>query len=167
MTTSQNAFLSEVDSEFAVIPAEKRAFLQERLRTRLYDLILTEFMEHQSRNPAFTKAALARRIGSRPEVINRILSSPGNWTIDTISNLLAGISGSELGLASNRFAEYHIANHTRPEWLVASNPSTKPSTQPISAAEVVTGPTSNIGNPISRMVGIAFVVTSTPVEALR
>jgi hypothetical protein len=117
MTTSPTAFLSEVESEFDVIPAEKRAYLSDRLRHRLYDLILNEFMKHQEENPGFTQAALARRIGSRPEVVNRWLTSPGNWTLDTVSNLLAGISGAEVGLSVNRFAEYARANHTRPEWL--------------------------------------------------
>jgi hypothetical protein len=165
MTTSQNVFLSEVNSEFDVIPAEKRAFLQERLRTRLYDLILTEFMEHQSRNPAFTKAALARRIGSRPEIINRILSSPGNWTIDTISNLLAGISGAELGLSAIIFAENHAANHTRPEWLdVPSNE--RPLSRTINVIQETNEYIPNIEEPVSAQVAAAYPIVTASVGAL-
>ena len=72
MTTSQTAFMSEVTSEFAVLALETRAYLQERLRNRLYDLVIGEFQKHQDKNPAFTKAALARRIESRPEFICEI-----------------------------------------------------------------------------------------------
>ena len=54
-------------------------------RNRLYDLIVGEFMRHAAKNPKFTQAALARRLRSRPEVVNRWLSSPGNWTLDTVS----------------------------------------------------------------------------------
>jgi hypothetical protein len=117
ITSQKTAFLSEVSSEFDVIPADKRTYLSDRLRHRLYDLILSEFMKHQKDNPGFTQAALARRIGSRPEIVNRWLSSPGNWTLDTISNLLAGISGAELGISVNRLADYPKANLSRPDWL--------------------------------------------------
>jgi hypothetical protein len=165
MTTSQNVFLSEVNSEFDFIPAERRAFLQERLRTRLYDLILSEFIEHQSRNPAFTKAALARRIGSRPEIINRILSSPGNWTIDTISNLLAGISGAELGLSANKFSEYHVANHTRPEWLIADGDN-KPVSRTINVTREATEYLTNIGDPVSVQIEAAYPIIAASVGAL-
>jgi hypothetical protein len=165
MTTSQNVFLSEVSSEFDVIPAEKRAFLQERLRTRLYDLILGEFMDHQSRNPAFTKAALARRIGSRPEIINRILSSPGNWTIDTISNLLAGISGAELGLSADKFSEYHAANDTRPEWLTKPR-NERPLSRAINVIQEATEYLPNIEEPVSAKVESAYLVVTASVGAL-
>lgn len=122
MTMSQTAsFLTEVTKEFDVIPADKLAYLQERLRNRLYELVLTEFMRHQATNPHFTQAALARRIGSRPDMVNRWLSSPGNWTTDTVSNLLAGICGAELGISINKFEDYVPTNYDRPKWLDGCN----------------------------------------------
>jgi hypothetical protein len=134
MTTYPTAFLSEIDSEFDEIPLEKRIYLQERLRHRLYDLIVGEFVKHQSANPHFTQVALARRIGRRPDVINRWLSSPGNWTLDTVTNLLAAISGAELGLSVNRFAEYPKANYTRPDWLDGSDKAYNPPPPPAGVA---------------------------------
>lgn len=134
MTTYQTPFLSEINDEFEVIPIEKRIYLQERLRHRLYDLIMGEFIKHQSMNSKFTQASLARRIGRRPEVINRWLSTPGNWTLDTVSNLLAGISGAELGLLVNRLSEYPKANYTRPEWLDAPDQTYSPPPPPAGVA---------------------------------
>lgn len=95
MTTSQTAFLSEILSE-QKIPQGKLAYFQDRLRNQMYDLVLREFLSRQARDPSFTQVKLAARLGKRPEQINRWLSGSGNWTLDTISNLLLAISASEL-----------------------------------------------------------------------
>lgn len=121
MTTYQTAFLSETKDELATIPAEKRAYFQERLRNRLYDLVAGEFLKRQAETPNFTQAALAKRIESRPDLVNRWLSSPGNWTLDTLSNLLLGIAGAELEIGVKHF-DQPVRNFTRPEWLDC-NPS--------------------------------------------
>ncbi len=70
-------------------------YFQDRLRNRLYDLVLSEF-EKTKQDSGLTQAILARRLGKRPEQVNRWFSTPGNWTIETISNLLIGINESEL-----------------------------------------------------------------------
>jgi hypothetical protein len=113
----QTAFLSEITDLSKTVPAGTRAYLQERLRNRLYDLVLTEFMKRQEEDPEFTQAALAKRIEKRPEQINRWLSSPGNWTIDTISDLLVGIMGAELEIGTNHFVDQMPRNYAEPEWL--------------------------------------------------
>jgi hypothetical protein len=103
MTTSQNPFLSEILSG-QFIPSGKRAYFQERLRNRIYSLILEEFV-HKNEVENLTQKTLANRIGKGPDQINRWLSSPGNWTIDTISDILLGISGSELTLSITKIAD--------------------------------------------------------------
>jgi hypothetical protein len=40
-------------------------------------------------------------MGRRPEVVTRLLGSPGNWTIATISDLLLAIAGEELDATSS------------------------------------------------------------------
>lgn len=97
MTIYQTDFLSEILNG-GVIPPGKRAYFQERLRNRIYNLILEEFI-NKSENGNLTQKTLAWRIGKEPDQLNRWLSSPGNWTIDIISDLLLGISGSELELS--------------------------------------------------------------------
>jgi hypothetical protein len=116
MTTSQTPFLYEI-IHGEVIPPGKRAYFQERLRNRLYNLILGEFIHKKS----LSQKSLARRIGKGPDQINRWLSSPGNWTIDTISDLLLGISGSELALSINTVADQLPSHSHGPSWITVGH----------------------------------------------
>ena len=94
MTTSQRKpFLSEVLNEDR-IPLGKLSYFRERFRDRLYDLVLDEFFKQESET-GLTRAEVARRIGRRPEQITRWFGAPGNWTLETVSDLLLAISKSE------------------------------------------------------------------------
>jgi hypothetical protein len=66
------------------------SYMRERNRARLYNLVIEEFQYS-----GISQAVLAGRLGKAPEVISRLLGSPGNWTQDTISDLLYAISGAE------------------------------------------------------------------------
>jgi hypothetical protein len=100
MTASQTSFLAEITAGHSgpPIPAAKLAYLQQRLRNRMFNFVLEKFVEAQKNG--LTKAKLARRIGKKPDVINRWLSSPSNLTSDTICDLLIGIAGEETMLTS-------------------------------------------------------------------
>ena len=115
MTTSQIPFLYEI-IHGEVIPPGKRTYFQERLRNRIYSLILEEFVHKK-----LTQKTLSNRIGKGPDQINRWLSSPGNWTTDTISDLLLGISGSELGLSIIKIADQLPRNSYAPGWINAGS----------------------------------------------
>lgn len=112
MTTSPMSLLSEVQTAER-ISVGTLAYLQERLRARLYELVLREFRMHEG----LTKKRLAERIGRRPEQITRYLSSPGNWTLDTVSDLLVGIAGAELVIGVSRLGDDAPRNMRAPEWL--------------------------------------------------
>ncbi|MEC9165915.1 MAG: hypothetical protein VX596_02360 [Pseudomonadota bacterium] len=71
-------------------PFVTRAYFRQRQRDRLFDLVHAEF-----RKSGLTQAELARRMGRRPEVVSRMLGAPGNWRLDTVSDLLFAISGAE------------------------------------------------------------------------
>jgi transcriptional regulator with XRE-family HTH domain len=74
--------------------AESRlVYLQERLRGRFFDFLLSRF--EAAREHGLSQAKLARRINKSPEVINRWLSAPANLTLDSMSDLFAGISAEE------------------------------------------------------------------------
>ena len=114
MPISRTPFLPDQLSDQA-IPHGRLAYLQERARNLLFEFVLKKFLAAEKKG--LTKAKLARRIHHRPEVITRLLGSPGNWTIATISDLLVGICGEELVPASSPLLGRAPRNDTRPDWL--------------------------------------------------
>jgi hypothetical protein len=100
MSTSRTSFLSEILSG-GVIPAGKLAYFRQRFRNKLHAMVLTEFA-YLEKAGELTKAELARRIGKKPEQITRWLMAPGNWTMDTVSDLLLGM-GTEPHIEASYF----------------------------------------------------------------
>ena len=95
-TSQQNNFLSEVLNG-GRIPLGTLSYFRERFRDRLYDLVLDEFFKQEEKT-GLTRADVARRIGRRPEQITRWFGAPGNWTLETVSDLLLAIAKSEPGM---------------------------------------------------------------------
>lgn len=85
MTTSQTQFLSEIVSGER-IPDGKQSYFRTRLKNSFHDVVLTQFADLN-----INKADLARRLGKEPAQITRWLGSPGNWTLDTLSDILLGM----------------------------------------------------------------------------
>jgi hypothetical protein len=77
------------------IPLEKRAYFHARVLNGFYQYILKKFLEEEQAG-RLTKAELARRIERKPEVVSRLLDAPGNWRLETATDLLLGICGEEL-----------------------------------------------------------------------
>jgi hypothetical protein len=116
MTTSHSAFLSEILAG-EPIPLGKLAYFRERLRNKLHEIISLEFIRQQH-GRGLTKADMARRIGRKPEQVTRWLGAPGNWTLDTVSDLLLAM-GSEM-----EFAVMSLAGHfIRPDQPAAGTAS--------------------------------------------
>ncbi len=96
MTSSrQEQFWAEIEDLDAHIPEGKLEYLGGRLRNDLHDFVLGKFLEQKEKR-GLTKAELARRIGYDSGRLNRLLGTPGNWTLKTVSDLLAGICGEAL-----------------------------------------------------------------------
>lgn len=117
-TISAISMMSEIRQDNALISPATRVYFQERLRGRLYDLVMKEFEKY--REGGRTRAQLAARLGKRPEQITRWLSEPGNLTIDTLSDLLLGISGSELAMSLENPARQPRPTRRLPEALLAA-----------------------------------------------
>ena len=110
MPTSPTSFLSDVTDSKAVIPEETLAYFRERLRHKFYDFIVSGFLEKEKNNQ-LTRADLARRLHKSREQITRWLASPGNWEIDTLSDLTLGIFCGELhDLSALPFADMKPRN---------------------------------------------------------
>jgi transcriptional regulator with XRE-family HTH domain len=107
-----------------------RVYFRERFRNRLYDLIIGELELFKSKG--FTQAQLARRLNKRPDQISRWLSGPGNMTLDTVSDLLLGLSGGELSMLVDIVTNQPPRTVRGPQWLelaLASCESTRVETQ--------------------------------------
>jgi transcriptional regulator with XRE-family HTH domain len=101
VTTFQRQLLKELGAgaDGEPISKSKLVYLQERLRGRFFDFLLSKFEE--ARENGLSQAKLARRIRKSPEVINRWLSAPANLTLESISDLFAGIAAEEPQFSSS------------------------------------------------------------------
>jgi len=112
MNTSQTSTLSEPAGDGRVSQGTL-AYFQTRNRTRLHDIVLSEFEKS-----GISQATLARRLGKRPEVVSRFLSAPGNWEVDSVSDYLFAISGAELSYGTSHPLSEAVRNNTQPDWVV-------------------------------------------------
>lgn len=73
------------------IPPNSLVYMQERTKLKLFDLI------HERLSASgLSQADLARRLGKGTDQVCRLLGAPGNWTLETVSNLLFAIEGGFL-----------------------------------------------------------------------
>lgn len=98
------------------IPAWEFAYFQARNRSRVHDLVLNEF-----KKSGLTQAELARRMNKRPDVVCRLIGAPGNWGLDTLSDLLFAISHAEAGYSIVHPLEEPPRNYRHPDWLSSSS----------------------------------------------
>jgi hypothetical protein len=120
MTTSPTLFPSGM-IEDGEIDSGKLAYFRERLKNRLHEVVVLEFIRQQD-TYGLTKAELGRRIGKPPERITRLLSAPGNWELETVSDLLLGMA-SELEFAPVLLTEKIKGGESRAPTAVAQNVS--------------------------------------------
>lgn len=112
MTTSASAPALAEPHAADLVPPSTFAYFRARNRHRLYTIVMREF-----KKSGITQADLARRLGKGTDVVCRLLGAPGNWQIDTASDLLFAISGAEV--------EYNVGyplarpprNFKRPDWV--------------------------------------------------
>lgn len=64
------------------------AYIQTRTRMEIFTLVQNEFDKS-----GLSQADLAARLGKGTDRICKLMGSPGNWTLDTIAELLFAING--------------------------------------------------------------------------
>ena len=90
MPTSRATFTLSKPLGESRVPLSTFGYFRARNKRRAYDLVMKEF-----RRSGLSQATLARRLGKGTDRVCRMLGGPGNWTLDTMSDLLFAISGSE------------------------------------------------------------------------
>ena len=88
------------------------AYMRTRNKHRLYSMVMAEF-----KRSGLRQADLAKKLHKKPEVICRLLANPGNWQIDTVSDLLYAISNAELRYNLYYPLEAAKLNSSFPLWI--------------------------------------------------
>jgi hypothetical protein len=102
-TSLSKSFVSDIVAGEA-IPPEKLGYFRGRFSNQIHELVLELFMELE-RAGKITRAELARRLGKAPEQLTRWLGAPGNWTLDTTSDLFLGMGYEPTISATNLTAQ--------------------------------------------------------------
>jgi hypothetical protein len=113
MDTSRTTALSKPVAGKKV-PLGTLAYFRARAKRGAYDLVIKEF-----KKSGITQAELARRLGKGTDRICKVLGGPGNWTLDTVSDLLFAISGAVPAYGTSYPLDKAARNNTAPEWLTA------------------------------------------------
>jgi hypothetical protein len=94
------------------LPAGVLEYLQTRNRMRAFTVVQREF-----ERCGITQTDLAERMGKGPDRICRLLGAPGNWTLDTVSDLLFAMSGAALTYGVDYPLDKPPRNLHEPDWL--------------------------------------------------
>ncbi len=80
----------------------------QRHRNVVYEEVVAA-LEHAAKKQGITRSDIAKKLGFTKSHISQLLSGPGNWTLDTVSNLLFAVD-AELQCRAVFFADLPIAN---------------------------------------------------------
>jgi hypothetical protein len=143
MNTYQPTSLAkDLLSDEALHP-EHLGYLHARAQNKAHDCVLGVFVE-EAEERGINKAYIARRLGKRPEVVGRCLTAPGNWTLDTLAELL-GSMGYDVEIQARRFSNLVFPNRIHD--MAISAASTQPSPYGhVSGAAIATSGLSGVGN---------------------
>ncbi|AGB73743.1 hypothetical protein RHSP_79501 [Rhizobium freirei PRF 81] len=89
-TSHETSLLAEPSSDDR-ISDRTLGYVTQTARDDVFDMVANACVE-----AGITRANIARRLGKDPAQVSRLLNTPGNWTIDTIAELLFAIDGSFL-----------------------------------------------------------------------
>lgn len=119
MTSLQDTLLADLAPDGT--PSKgTRAYLAVRTQGEWYDFVVKKFLAEESAG-RLTRAELARRTGKSPAVISRLLGRPANWTLETLSSLLAGVSTEETVPMSRPILRNSDSNQSLPDWASRLN----------------------------------------------
>jgi hypothetical protein len=118
-------------------------YLHARAQNKAHDCVLGVFVE-EAEERGINKAYIARRLGKRPEVVGRCLTAPGNWTLDTLAELL-GSMGYDVEIQARRFSNLVFPNRIHD--MAISAASTQPSPYGhVSGVAIATSGLNGVGN---------------------
>jgi hypothetical protein len=115
-TTYVTTFQEQLSNELAAGPdgppisESKLVYLRTRSRARFFDFLIERF--ERAHESGLNQAKLARRIRKTPDIISRWLAAPGNLTLDSITDLIAGIGAEEMNFSASSLLNRHAVNRS-------------------------------------------------------
>lgn len=88
-------------------------YYRQRFRNRLFNK-LSAFFAQEAERTGVTKREIAERLGKDPAQISRLLSGPGNVTLDTLSDLLYAMGAEPEPPVFVRFSDRPKPNYIDP-----------------------------------------------------
>lgn len=89
------------------------SYYKQRLKNRVYSHIIS-FIRERAGAEKITKKEYADRLGKDPGQVSRLLAKPGNWTLETIAELLLAMDAEaeppEIVLFKDRRKSNHMHN---------------------------------------------------------
>jgi len=119
MTTSRNGIGLRSPTGDDRVPLGTFGYFQARNKRNAYDLVMEEFTKS-----GLSQADLARRLGKGTDIVCRLLGGPGNWTLDTLSDLMFAISGAAPVFGKDYPLNKLRRNQRGPTWLYDDQNST-------------------------------------------
>lgn len=92
-------------------PPDAEAYMRAKNQSLAHQMILAEF-----RKSGITQAELAKRTGKGTDMISRLIGRPGNWTLNTLSDLLFAMSGAAPCYSITYPLLVASRNQTKPAW---------------------------------------------------
>ena len=84
-------------------------YFRQRNRNRIFAAVIARFTQLVE-TKGLTKREVAFRLGKEPSQITRWLSGPSNWTLDTFSDLLLAMGGSEIDYAVAQTEQQNVSH---------------------------------------------------------
>ena len=94
------------------IPPGLLAYVGQKLKNDFYHTVMSAFEES-----CLSQAELATKMGIDKGQLNRQLSGPSNWTIETVAKMLFAINGHLVQPTTIDLNVQPPANMTQPPWL--------------------------------------------------
>ena len=92
-------------------PLDVEAYMRSKNQSVAHQMILAEF-----KKSGITQAELAKRTGKGADIISRLIGRPGNWTLNTLSDLLFAMSGVAPCYSITYPLLVTSRNQTKPAW---------------------------------------------------
>ncbi|MGU3668200.1 hypothetical protein ACLBX9_28780 [Methylobacterium sp. A49B] len=121
MTTSPKTLVLSDISGAAPLPDGTKEYLRQRVRQAFFSSVREKLATAE--RAGLKRSDLARRMGKGKANLSHLLAMPGNWTLDTYTDLLVHISQEEPVPSSKPYAGRAKSNHGP---IVLRDPSPAP-----------------------------------------